>query len=236
MGQLALQTEAALEGVRKDVEWRVGMRDMGCGDSCSRDLFGVVDTSDQLSDRVWDCGPIGHLRIGDHPACLTHGRHGALASYVGSVTMCLRHGAAARQAAWCNRSGCLYHLTREGWAKSAIDAFHQQRQALSRFSVAAVVLNDSVVDVVRRELRRLSPEVRISPEEVRAVLLHEVLKREVTEGEQAEQAAKRLSRVVNRALRERAPKATDTDLVVNGGLEGGQPAEKPEGPRECYVN
>jgi predicted type IV restriction endonuclease len=105
----------------------------------------------------------------------------------------------------------LFHLTREGWAKSAIDAFHQQRQALSRFTVAAVVLSDSVVDVVRRELRRLSPEVRISQDEVRTVLLHEVLKREVAEGEQAEQAARRLSRAASRALREKTER---TDRMV----------------------
>lgn len=102
----------------------------------------------------------------------------------------------------------LFHLTREGWQKSAIDAFHQQRQALSRFMVAAVIQSDSVVDIIRRELRRLSPEVRIGPEDIRNVLLLEVLKREVTEGEPAEQAVRRLARAASRALRERVVKAS----------------------------
>lgn len=102
----------------------------------------------------------------------------------------------------------LYHLTREGWAKSAIDTFHQQRQACSRFTVAAVVLSDAVVDVVRRELRRLSPDVKIVPEEVREVLLHEVLKRDVTEGDEAALAERRLARVHTRALRKRPSDST----------------------------
>lgn len=116
----------------------------------------------------------------------------------------------------------LYHLTREGWAKSAIDAFHQQRQALSRFVVAAVVLSIPVVDVVRRELRRLAPDVRILPEEVREVLLHEVLKRDVTEGDEAIQAERRLARAVNRALRAKKTDDTEPDASPAANAEPGE--------------
>jgi hypothetical protein len=38
----------------------------------------------------------------------------------------------------------VYHLTREGWAKSAIEEFHSQRQALSRYSLGALVLSQPV--------------------------------------------------------------------------------------------
>lgn len=83
------------------------------------------------------------------------------------------------------------------------------------------MLSDNVVDIVRRELRRLSPEVRIGPDEVRNVLLHEVLKREVAEGEQAEQASKRLARAANRALREKLGKGSQViaEPEVATGLE-----------------
>lgn len=102
----------------------------------------------------------------------------------------------------------IYHLTKEGWAKSAIDEFHSQRQALSRYSLAALMLSQPVLDVMRRELRRLVPDVRIETDQIRDELMTEVLKRDVIEGERAQEAAKRLARVAGRALRERTRAGT----------------------------
>ncbi len=45
----------------------------------------------------------------------------------------------------------LYRLTREGWTKSAIDDFHTQRQALSRFVIAALTQSPPILDAMRRE-------------------------------------------------------------------------------------
>lgn len=52
----------------------------------------------------------------------------------------------------------LFHLTREGWMKSALGEFHTQQQALSRFFLGAMVLSTPVLEVIRRELKRFSPD------------------------------------------------------------------------------
>ncbi len=95
----------------------------------------------------------------------------------------------------------LYLWCKEGWVKSALGEYHTQKQALSRYSLGAVLLSDPVLDVVRRELRRLSPDVRIDAEEIKVVLENEVIKREVLEGEKADQARRKASRVANNSLR-----------------------------------
>lgn len=97
----------------------------------------------------------------------------------------------------------VYHLTREGWAKSAIEEFHTQRQALSRYSLAAIVLSQPVLDTIRREVRRLSPDVRIDTEQVKDALMLDVLKREVIEGDKAQEATRKIARAAGRALRSR---------------------------------
>jgi hypothetical protein len=100
----------------------------------------------------------------------------------------------------------LHLWCKEGWSKSVLGEFRDQKQALSKFSVGAVLLADPVLDVVRRELRRLSPDAKIDSDQIRAVLSNEVIKRDVLEGEKADEARKRLSRAASRALRERAAK------------------------------
>lgn len=89
---------------------------------------------------------------------------------------------------------------KECWQKSRMSEYFEQQQAMSRFTLGALLLSDAVVDVVRRELRRVA-EVKVDAEEIRTVLRGEVLKRDVIEGEKAVTAAKQVLRGVKRMLR-----------------------------------
>jgi hypothetical protein len=130
----------------------------------------------------------------------------------------------------------LFRLSKEGWQKSALGDFHEQRQALSRFFLGAVVVTDPVLDVVRRELRRMSPDVRIENEQIREVLLTDVLKRDVVEGEKVDEAKKKLAKALGRVLRAKASKSKDgeeagPDLSPVGPAEAPLPTpEAPSGP------
>lgn len=105
----------------------------------------------------------------------------------------------------------LYLWCKEGWQRSALGDFHTQKQALSRFFLGAMVTSDTVLEVVRRELRRVSPDVRIDIEQIRAVLVNEVLKREVMEGEKADEARKKINRSAGKSLRAVAAKEQKTE-------------------------
>ena len=100
----------------------------------------------------------------------------------------------------------LFLYTRESWGKSALNDFYDQKQALSRFSIGAVLLTEPVLTVVKRELKRISPDAKIDTREIREVLEQEVLKREVVEGDKANAAARRIARAANKALRDKAEK------------------------------
>jgi len=100
----------------------------------------------------------------------------------------------------------LYNLTREGLMKSALGEFHTQQQALSRFFMGALVVSNPVLEIIRRELRRISPDVRIDLEQIKSVLVNDVLKREVVESEKAEEARKKINRAAGKLLRASAAK------------------------------
>jgi hypothetical protein len=84
--------------------------------------------------------------------------------------------------------------------KSGLYAYHDHLQATNKFYLAAVLLSDPVIDAARRELRRLS-DVLVDAAELRSALVAEVLKREVTEGDKAESARKKVQRSAGKALR-----------------------------------
>jgi hypothetical protein len=117
----------------------------------------------------------------------------------------------------------LWLLAKEGWQKARLGEYHTQRQALSRFFLGAVVQTDPVLDVIRRELRRLSPGVKIETDEILSVLTAEVLKREVLDGDKAAEAKRQIARASSRALRSRKEKEPSeqppppSSTVPNGG-------------------
>lgn len=97
----------------------------------------------------------------------------------------------------------LYLLTKEGWSKSVLGEYHAQMQVLNRYLIAATIFTDPVLDVIRRELRRVSPDVKIETENIREVLKQEVFKRDVEEGERAEEAKQIIKRAQKVILRDR---------------------------------
>ncbi|MBL8815277.1 MAG: type I restriction enzyme HsdR N-terminal domain-containing protein [Planctomyces sp.] len=98
----------------------------------------------------------------------------------------------------------LYLFCKEGWLKSILGEYHSQKLALSRYFLGAMILSDPVLQVIRRELKRLSPDLKVEVEEIKSVLSSEVLKREVLEGEKAEEAQKKANKAAAKVLRERA--------------------------------
>lgn len=128
----------------------------------------------------------------------------------------------------------LYLWCKEGWQRSALGDFRTQKQALSRFFLGAMVLSDPVVDVIRRELRRLSPDVRIDVEQIRDVLINEVVKREVMEGEKADEAKKKISRSANKSLRASSPKDQSTEDISTEAHTSGQQPPTPCPPSPAH--
>jgi hypothetical protein len=100
-----------------------------------------------------------------------------------------------------------YLWCREGWVRSALGEYHSQRQALSRYFLGALVTGGPVLDVLRRELRRVSPDVRIDVAQIQKVLEEEVIKRDVLEGEKADEARRKIGRAAKRLLK--ATKSTE---------------------------
>ncbi|HET7435291.1 MAG TPA: type I restriction enzyme HsdR N-terminal domain-containing protein [Thermoanaerobaculia bacterium] len=121
----------------------------------------------------------------------------------------------------------LYLLTRESMLKSGLYAYHDHLQATNKFYLAAVVLSDTVLDTVRRELRRVS-DAKVELDELRDLLKLEVLKREVIEGEKADGARKKVSKSAGKMLRIRR----DNQPGKDDEAESASPIVAPTAPKE----
>ncbi len=122
----------------------------------------------------------------------------------------------------------LFLFCKEGWIKSVLGDYHSQKQALSRFFLGAMILTKPVLEVIRRELRRVSPDVKINIEEIKTVFTTEVIKREVMEGEKADEARKKISRATNKALRsKRDRQSLQPSAPIGEQTDDGDPPAQP---------
>jgi len=110
----------------------------------------------------------------------------------------------------------LFLLSKEGIQRSGLDAYNDQLKVRNKFNLAALIMSDPILHTIRRELKRISPDVRISVEEIKAALAHEVIKRDAIEGEKATEAERLVARAASKALRQRKAKGDDgpADTVV----------------------
>lgn len=110
-----------------------------------------------------------------------------------------------------------YLFCKEGWIKSVLGDYQLRKQALSRFFLGALVLSVPVLEVIRRELRRVSPDVKIETDQIRNVLAAEVVKREVLDGDKATEARKKIARAANKHLRKTGKQQIEQRLSTSGG-------------------
>lgn len=110
----------------------------------------------------------------------------------------------------------LFILCKEGLSKAAIEEFDEYVRNVNKFVVGTIVQSDTVLNVIRRELRRMSPGVKVDTEELKKMVVNDVLKRDIMEGLPAERAKARFKKASSKPLRkpkkktpEKAVKPTD---------------------------
>lgn len=100
----------------------------------------------------------------------------------------------------------LFLLCKRAVNKDLIEQFYEQKQACNRFVLGALVMSDSVISLLRRQLRQITPGLKVDEDSIREIIEKEVLKREVVETDSAKDAQKKLKRAMTKIAREKAKK------------------------------
>lgn len=82
---------------------------------------------------------------------------------------------------------CFGTLCCEGFSKDSMSELWQQKQITSKFAIASLLLSESILNELRREIRRLSG-VNVELDYLSDLLEEEVIKRELVDSEEAKEA------------------------------------------------
>lgn len=118
----------------------------------------------------------------------------------------------------------IYLLSKEGIVKSSLEDFHIQRQATNRFLIGNLLLSDGVLNSIKKELKLIYPDIKVQLDDIKNVLNHEVIKRELLDGEEANEARKKITK----AMKKKEKVKNGNDPVTSQALLNDTPSGSSE--------
>ena len=103
----------------------------------------------------------------------------------------------------------LYYVSKESMTKSALEEYHVQKQSLSKFFIGQVLLTEVILDAIRKHVKKITPNAKLEIDDIKEVLSNEVVKREIYEGEKAEDAKKKIAKALKSLESKKMPSAIE---------------------------
>lgn len=114
----------------------------------------------------------------------------------------------------------LFLLSREGLEKDAREEFYEKVQIVNRFVIGNLILAEPILKLIKRELHKISEGFKVDLQEVEQVVRSEVLRRNLVEGEEAEEAQKLVARFYKKNSTSRRRKKKKMEYPSGGSQEG----------------
>lgn len=118
----------------------------------------------------------------------------------------------------------LYSISKEGILKNSLENVYVQKQATNKFMIGNLLFTESVIGSIKKELKGIYPDLKVTNEEIQKVLLNGVIKREINEGEESEEAKKKILKVVKSKERAKIEKTVAEKLTAETPISAELPS------------
>jgi predicted type IV restriction endonuclease len=95
----------------------------------------------------------------------------------------------------------LFIISKDGQEKSIIDDYYAGIQVKNKFIIGALLYNEEVITVVRRNMKRLYADVKITDQEIADIMANDILKREIIDSDESKKAVKEIAKLMKKSER-----------------------------------
>lgn len=91
----------------------------------------------------------------------------------------------------------LYYLTKEALGKSnknSLEELHTQKMFVNKFVIGQLLLSEPVANTIRKALKNMASEAKVTNEDILQIIEDEIIKREVLDGDKAAEARKKVAK------------------------------------------
>jgi hypothetical protein len=90
----------------------------------------------------------------------------------------------------------LYYISKESVGRCALEDFIVERQTLSKYFIGQILLTEPVLGSIRKTIKKVCPDVKVINEDIKNVLIQELVRRDVFEDERSIGAKRKINKVI----------------------------------------
>jgi len=120
----------------------------------------------------------------------------------------------------------LFVISKDGQEKSSIDDYYSTLQAKSKFIIGALLNSEEAYSLIRKNIKKLYDDVKITNEEIADIMANDILKREIIDSEESKKAKKDIEKILKKL--EKAKERGRTKADDNSQSEKVEPTDEPE--------
>jgi predicted type IV restriction endonuclease len=116
----------------------------------------------------------------------------------------------------------LFVISKDGQEKSIIEDFYSSIQVKNKFIIGCLLNSTEVYALIRKTMRRLFEDVKISEQEIADIIINDIIKREILDSEESKKAKKDIEKVYKKIERTKEKSNTvkhDGNRSVAGAVE-----------------
>jgi predicted type IV restriction endonuclease len=123
----------------------------------------------------------------------------------------------------------IFVISKDGQEKSIIDDFYLSIQVKNKYIIGSLLNSDEVYSLIRRTMKKLFADVKISEQEIADIMVNDIIKREVIDSEESKRAKKDIDKIYRKM--ERAKERNGAVPPISNNSESAD-EEKPEEVQE----
>ncbi len=104
----------------------------------------------------------------------------------------------------------LFNISKEGILKNSLENLYVQKQTTNKFMIGNLLYTESVLSTIKKELKCIYPDLKVTNEDIEKVLFNGVIKREINEGEESDEAKKKIAKSLRKKDKIKNEKSINT--------------------------
>jgi predicted type IV restriction endonuclease len=97
----------------------------------------------------------------------------------------------------------LFVISKDGQDKSIIDDFYAGIQIKNKFIIGALLNSEDVYSLIRRTIKKLFDDVKITEEEIADIMANDIIKREIIDSDESKKAKKDIEKIYKKLEKSR---------------------------------
>ncbi|MDR2039052.1 MAG: type I restriction enzyme HsdR N-terminal domain-containing protein [Bacteroidales bacterium] len=119
----------------------------------------------------------------------------------------------------------LFVISKDGQDKSIIEDFYLSIQVKNKFIIGCLLNSEEVYSLIRRTMKKLFADVKISEQEIADIMVNDIIKREIIDSEESKKAKKDIDKIYKKLER-----AKERSSLTSGDSNVPKQEEKVDAP------